>query len=48
MYDFWYNVITAKYGEKDILNHSVEMDARFMKMNTENKKRGHTKKLNIS
>ena len=31
-----------------ILNHKVEMDARFMKMNTENRKRGHTKKLKIS
>ena len=32
----------------NILNHRVEMDARFMKMNTENRTRGHTKKLKIS
>ena len=31
-----------------ILNHRVEMDARFMKMNTESRTRGHTKKLKIS
>ena len=31
-----------------ILNHSVEMDARFMKMNTESRTRGHTMKLKIS
>ena len=32
----------------NILNHRVEMDARFMKMNTENRTRGNTKKLKIS
>ena len=32
----------------NILNHRVETDARFMKMNTESRKRGHTKKLKIS
>ena len=31
-----------------ILNHTVAMDARFMKMNTESRTRGHTKKLKIS
>ena len=30
------------------LNHRVEMDARFMKMNTESGTRGHTKKFTIS
>ena len=28
----------------NIINHRVEMDARFMKMNTESRTRGHTKK----
>ena len=32
----------------NILNHKVEMDARFMKMNGESKARGHTMKLKIS
>ena len=32
----------------NILYHRVEMDARFMKMNTENRTRGHTKKLKIN
>ena len=32
----------------NILNHRVEMDHRFMKVNTENRTRGHTKKLKIS
>ena len=32
----------------NILNHRVEMDARFMKMNTERRTRGHIKKLQIS
>ena len=32
----------------NIINHRVEMDARFMKMNTESRKRGHTMKLKIS
>ena len=32
----------------NILNHRVKMDARFMKMNTESRTRGHTKKLKIS
>ena len=32
----------------NILNQRVEMDARFMKMNTTSRTRGHTKKLNIS
>ena len=32
----------------NIINHRVEMDARFMKMNTESRTRGHTKKLKIS
>ena len=32
----------------NILNHRVEMDARFMKMNTKRRTRGHTKKLKIS
>ena len=31
-----------------ILNHRVEMDARFMKMNTESRTRGHNMKLKIS
>ena len=31
----------------NIINHRVEMDARFMKMNTESR-RGHTMKLKIS
>ena len=31
-----------------ILNHRVEMDARFMKMNTESRTRGDTMKLKIS
>mgnify|MGYP003401785535 FL=1 len=29
----------------NIINHRVEMDARFMKMNTESRTRGHTMKL---
>ena len=32
----------------NILNHRVEMDARFMKINTESRTRGLTKKLKIS
>ena len=32
----------------NIINHGVEMDARFMKMNTESKTRGHNMKLTIS
>ena len=32
----------------NILNHRVEMDARFMKMNTKSRTRGHTMKLKIS
>ena len=32
----------------NIINHRVEMDARFMKMNTESRTRGHTMKLTIS
>ena len=32
----------------NIINHRVEMDARFMKMNIESRKRGHTMKLKIS
>ena len=32
----------------NILNPKVEMDARFMKMNTESRTRGYTKKLKIS
>ena len=32
----------------NIINHKVEMDARFMKMNTESRTRGHTMKLKIS
>ena len=32
----------------NILNHMVEMDARFMKMNTEIRTRGHNMKLKIS
>ena len=32
----------------NIINHRVEMDARFMKMNTESRTRGHTMKLKIS
>ena len=32
----------------NIINHRVEMDARFMKMNTESRKRGHSMKLKIS
>ena len=32
----------------NILNHTVEMDARFMKMNTESRTRVHTKKFKIS
>ena len=31
-----------------IINHRVEMDARFMKMNTESRTRGHTMKFKIS
>ena len=31
-----------------ILNHMVEMNARFMKMNTESRTRGHIRKLKIS
>ena len=31
-----------------ILNHRVEMDPRFMKMNTESRIRGHNMKLKIS
>ena len=31
----------------NILNHKVKMDIRFMKMNTESRTRGHTKKLKI-
>ena len=31
----------------NILNHRIEMDARFMKMNTHSRTRGHTKKLKI-
>ena len=31
-----------------IINHRVEMDARFMKMNTESRTRGRNKKLKIS
>ena len=31
-----------------ILNHGVEIDARFMKMNTESRTRRHTMKLKIS
>ena len=31
-----------------IINHRVEMDARFMKMNTESRTRGHNMKLKIS
>ena len=32
----------------NIQNHKVDMDARFMKMNTESRTRGHTKKLKIN
>ena len=32
----------------NIINDRVEMDARFMKMNTESRTRGHTMKLKIS
>ena len=32
----------------NIINHRVEMDARFMKMNIESRTRGHTMKLKIS
>ena len=32
----------------NIINHRVEMDARFMKMNTESRTRGHNMKLTIS
>ena len=32
----------------NIINHRVEMDASFMKMNTESRTRGHTMKLKIS
>ena len=32
----------------NIINHGVEMDAIFMKMNTESRTRGHTKKLEIN
>ena len=32
----------------NIINRRVEMDARFMKMNTESRTRGHTMKLKIS
>ena len=32
----------------NIINHRVEMDARFMKMDTERRTRGHTMKLKIS
>ena len=32
----------------NIINHRVEMDARFMKMNTESRTRGHNMKLKIS
>ena len=32
----------------NIINHRVEIDARFMKMNTESRIRGHTIKLKIS
>ena len=32
----------------NIINHRVEMDARFMKMNTKSRTRGHTMKLKIS
>ena len=32
----------------NIINHRVEMDARFMRMNTESRTRGHTMKLKIS
>jgi len=32
----------------NIINHRVEMDARFMKMDTESRTRGHTMKLKIS
>ena len=31
-----------------IINHRVEIDARFMKMNTESRTRGHNMKLKIS
>ena len=32
----------------NILTHRVEMEDRFIKMNTESRTRGHTKKLKIS
>ena len=32
----------------NIINDRVEMDARFMQMNTENRTRGHNMKLKIS
>ena len=32
----------------NIINYRVEMDARFMKMNTESRTRGHNMKLKIS
>ena len=32
----------------NIINHRVEMDAKFMKMNTESRTRGHNMKLKIS
>ena len=32
----------------NILNHRLEMDVRFMKMNTENRIRGHTMKPKIN
>ena len=32
----------------NIINHRVEMDSRFMKMDTESRTRGHTMKLKIS
>ena len=32
----------------NIINHRVEMDSRFMKMDTKSRTRGHTMKLKIS
>ena len=32
----------------NIINHRVELDAIFMKMNTKSRTRGHTMKLKIS
>ena len=41
-------MLTLDRQDRGVLNHRVEMDARFMKMNTESRTRGHTKKLKVS